>query len=216
MTDEPDPMSVMVAGLIHKLGRLLLSPNKAGRDDIITLQARYVAVLAEVAKFLKAAGAQLKAAGHEDISLKILVLADAIEQLRNGTVADVLQHTPVGGRGPDGIVLWGLRHEVVIGLECLLRSRKFKTHEKTAKYIADEYPVFDRLKRDPSDSLTTSILSWRRRINDGDVPEAEDVLAHQRRFFEQYGGDDRSPNEMFAVGEQLLAQAAERVTKAVL
>ena len=120
------------------------------------------------------------------------------------------------GRGPDGIVPWSLRHEVVIGLECFLTSKKFKTKKKAAKHIADNYPVFDRLKRDPGESLTTSILSWRRCIDDGDVPEeAEDFLEHERRFFAQHGGENRSPAEMFALGERLLAQAAERTTKAV-
>jgi len=214
MTDEPDqrdPAAVMAnrTALIQNLRRWLLSPNKAGQEDITTLQDRYVAALGEVAHFLTAAG-------EEDLALKFIGLAGAIGQLRNGTVADVVRPTPAGGRGPDGIVPWSLRHEVVIGLKCFLISRKFKTQEKAAKYIADEYPtVFDRLKRDPSASLAKSILSWRRRINDGDVPGAEDMLAHERSFFEQYGGDNRSPAEMFALGERLLAQAAERTTKAV-
>jgi hypothetical protein len=34
-------------------------------------------------------------------------------------------------------------------------------------------------------------------------------------FFEQYGGDNRSSAEMFALGEQTLAQAKELTAKAV-
>jgi hypothetical protein len=178
-----------------------------------------VAALIEWTKFLGAAGAS------EDITLKIVGLADAIGQLQNGTVADVVRPTRGGGRGPDGIVAWSLRYDVFIGLECILRSGKTKTIEKAAKYIADNYyPVFDRLKRNPKASfdrlkrnrkasLAKAILSWRRRINDGKVPEAEDMLAHQRSFFKQHG--DSSPAEWFALGERLLAQAADRTTKAV-
>jgi hypothetical protein len=215
MTDKPDqmpnPAAVMAnrAVLIRNLRFFLLSPNKkkAGHDNITTLQSRYVAALGEVAHFLTAVG-------EEDLALKFIGLADAIGQLKNGTVADVVRPTPAGGRGPDGIVPWSLRHEVVIGLKCILG--KMKTKGKAAKYIADRYPVFDRLKRNPEASLASSILSWRRRIDDGAVPEeAEDILAHERRFFAQYGGENRSPAEMFALGEQLLAQAAERTTRAV-
>ena len=100
-----------------------------------------------------------------------------------------------------------------IGLECFLISRKFKTKEKAAKYIADKYPVFDRLKRNPRASLATSILSWRRRIEEGKVPEAEAVLAYRRSFFEQYR--DLPPTEMSALGERRLAEAAENTTKAI-
>jgi hypothetical protein len=207
MTDEPDqlpdPTAVMAnrAVLIQRL-RVLLLPH----DDVITLQSQYVVALGAVAKFLAAEG-------EKDLALKIIGLADAIGQLRNGTVADVVRPTLAGGRGPDGIVVWSLRAEVDKGLECILG--KMKTREKAAKYIADKYPDFNRLKRNPEASLAKSILSWRRRINDGDVPEAEDILAHRRIFFEQYGGDNHSPAEMFALGERLLAQAAERTTKAV-
>jgi hypothetical protein len=207
MTGKPKaPKAAAVAALMREL-RVLRRPHR----DVIALQSQYVVALGHFAKFLAAES-------RKDEALKIVGLAGAIGQLRNGTVADVLRPAPFGGgRGPDGIVPWSLRHEVVIGLKCFLISRKFKTQEKAAKYIADKYPtVFDRLKRDPSASLATSILSWRRRIDDGDVPEeAEDLLAHERRFFAQHGGENRSPAEMFALGEELLAEAAERTTKSV-
>jgi hypothetical protein len=211
MTDEPDrlpdPAAVMAnrAALMRGL-RVLLRPYR----NRVALQSQYVVALGAFTKYLAAEGAK-------DEALKILGLADAIGQLKNGTVADVLRPTPAGGRSPDGIMVWSLRAEVDKGLECFLRSRKFKTQEKAAKYIADKYSVvFNRLKRTPKASLARSILSWRRRINEGDVPEeAEDVLAHRRDFFEQHGGENRSPAEMFALGEELLAQAAERTTKSV-
>jgi hypothetical protein len=164
--------------------------------------------LYQVTNFLKASGAS------EDIVRGFIYLTDAIGQLRNGTVADVVRRTPAGGHGPDGTVVWSLRAEVDKGLECILRSGKMKTQD-AAKYVAYNYPVFNRLKRKPKASLAKSILSWRRRINDGKVPEAEDVLAHRRSFFEQHGGDNRSPAEMFALGERLLAEAAELTAKAV-
>lgn len=215
MTDEPDrlpdPAAVMAnrAELIQKLRLWLLSPNKAGpEEDIITLQSRYVTAMAEFALWLTAAG-------EKDLALKIMVLEDALRSLRYGTVEALLQPAQGIGRGPDGMVRWGLRVDVVIGLECFLTSKRFKTKKKAAKHIADKYPVFDRLKRNRKDSLVGSILNWQRCINNGDVPEAEAVRAHQRSFFEQYGGDNRSPAEMFELGERQLALAAEHTTKAI-
>jgi hypothetical protein len=216
MTDEPNqlPKAAAVAVLIERL-RVLLSPHD---DDVIKLQSQFVVALGSVAKFLAGEG-------RKDLALKFIGLADAIGQLKNGIVADVVRPTPGVGRGPDGIVVWSLRHEVVKGLE-LIRG-KMGTIEKAAKYIADNYPGFDRLKRNPKASfdrlkrnrkasLAKAILSWRRRIYDGDVPEAEvDTLAHHRSFFEQYGSENRSRAEMFALGKRLLDQAAERTTKAV-
>jgi hypothetical protein len=208
MTDKPDQlldpavvMASLAALLIERL-RVLQSPH----DDEITLQSHYAMALGAVAKFLTAVG-------EGDLALKFIGLADAIVQLRNGTVADVVRRKPAGRHGPDGNLRWGMRAEVDKGLECILRSGKMKTIEKAAKYIAKNYPAFDRLKRKPNASLPTSITSWRRLINDGDVPQAEDILAHRRSFFEQYG--DLPPTEMFELAKQLLAQAAERTTKAV-
>ena len=97
MTDEPEQMPNPAAvmrnreELIHQLRRWLLSPNKAGGpDDIITLQARYVAALGEVETFLRAAG-------EDDLALKFVGLAGAIGELRNGTVADVVRSAAAGG-----------------------------------------------------------------------------------------------------------------------
>jgi hypothetical protein len=200
MTAKPEAPKA-VAALIQEL-RVLLRPHR----DVVALQSQFVVALGHLGKFLAAQG-------EKDLALKFIGLAGVIGELRNGAVAQVLRPTPGGGRGPDGIVLWSLRHEVVKAL--FLISGKMKTTEKALKYIADNYPVFDQLKRTPKASLAKSIVSWRRRINKGDVPEAEDMLAHQRRFFEQYGGENRSPAEMFELGKQLLAEAAERTTKAV-
>jgi hypothetical protein len=208
MTDEPDQMSdpavvmASLAALLIERLRVLQSPH----DDVITLQSHYAVALWAVAKFLDKAG-------EKDLALKIIVLEDALVQLRHGTVADVVRPTSADTRGPDGILLWSQRHEVVKGLECILRSRKMKTIESAAKYIAKNYPAFDRLKRNTDASLPTSIASWRSGIRKGKVPGAEDMLAHERSFFEQYG--DLPPTEMFELAKQLLAQAAERTTKAM-
>jgi hypothetical protein len=189
--------------LIHNLNVALATPLKV--DDTITLQARYVVALGHVAKFLQASGAS------EEIVLKFIGLADAIGQLKNGTVAEVVRPAEAGGRGPDGIVAWTLRAEVVIGLECILRSRKLRWITEAARHIARKYPIFNRLKRDHDDDLETAMLSWRRRIRDGKAPASEEIAAHQEKFFEEHN----DPAEMFALGEQLLAEAAERTTKAV-
>jgi hypothetical protein len=214
MTDEPDqtpnPAAVMRnrEALLQNLGNIF-PISEADQSDIVKLQSWYMLALNQVTNFLVASGASA------DVVRGFIYLTDAIGQLRNGTIANVVCPVPANRQGPDGIVVWSLRAEVVKGLECILRSGKMKKLEDAAKHIAKKYPAFDRLKRHPERSLKTSILSWRRRINDGMVPEAEDVLAHQRSFFEQRRGDNCSPAEMFALGERLLTQAAEHTTKAV-
>jgi hypothetical protein len=190
-------------GLIHNLRVVLATPVKA--DDAITLQARYVIALGYVAEFLRASNAS------EEVVFKFLGLADAIGQLKNGTVAEVVRPAEAGGRGPDGIVAWSLRAEVVIGLECLLKSRKLRGKAEAARHIAAKYPIFNRLKRDPDDKLVTSMLSWRRRIRDGVVPASEEIAAHEKKFFEEHN----DAPDMFGLGERLLAEAAGRTTKAV-
>lgn len=214
MTDNPDKTPNLAAvmrnreALLQNLGNIF-PISKADQDDIIKLQSWYMYALKQVTDFLKASGAS------ENVVGGFIYLTDAIGQLRNGTVADVVRHTPAGREGPDGLIVWSLRADVVIGLECILRSGKMKKLEDAAKHIEKNYPAFNRLKRHPERSLKTSILSWRRRINDGMVPEAEDVLAHQCTFFELHRGDNCSPAEMFALGKRLLAEAAERTPKAV-
>jgi hypothetical protein len=206
VTDEskPNPSAGMVNRevLIHNLRLSFRSPAKAGRDSIGLLQARYVRALYDVAGFLTSIGA------GDDIARKFIELADAIGQLRNGTVADIVRPATVGGRGPDGLIVWSLRAEVAIGLECLVRSRKMKKG-KAAEYIAENWPEFDRLKRNTGASLKGSILSWRRNIDQRNAPEANDLLAHERKFFEQHGAA-----EMFALGEQVLANAAAETSRA--
>ena len=141
-------------------------------------------------------------------------MTDAIGQLKNGTVASVVQRATPGNRGPDGLIVWSYRHDVVIGLECILRSRKIEGKKRgAAKYIADNYPDFDRLKRDADNSLAVSIVSWRRLFKEKNVPESEDFQQRQSEFFERHG--ELSPAEMFELGKQHLALAAELTTRAV-
>jgi hypothetical protein len=93
VTDEPNPAAVMAnrEALLRNLEIVFGSPNKAGGpDDIATLQARYVVALGHVAGFLNASRA-------EGLALKFLELADAIGQLKNGTVADVVRPAAAGG-----------------------------------------------------------------------------------------------------------------------
>jgi hypothetical protein len=186
MTEKPDQMPNPAAvmrnreALLQNLGNIF-PISEADQNKVIKLQSWYMLALDQVTNFLKASGAS------GDIVEGFIYLTGAIRELRNGTVADVVQPTPAGRHGPDGVVVWCLRADVAIGLECILRSGKKKTKEKAAKYIAGKYPVFNRLKRKPGASLTTSMLSWRRRINDRDVPEADDVLSHQRSFLSNKG-----------------------------
>jgi hypothetical protein len=84
---------------------------------------------------------------------------------------------------------------------------------QAAEYVAKKYPIFDRLKRKPGASLTTSILSWRDRINAGKVPEGIN-MPDQRSFFQQHRSNHLSPTEMFALGEHVLREAAKDTTRA--
>jgi hypothetical protein len=207
VTDEPNPAAVMAnrEALLQNLGNIF-PISEADQSDVIKLQSWYMLALKQVIDFLKAARAS------EDTVRGFIFLMDAIGQLRNGTVADVVRSSRIG-RGPDGLVVWSYRHEVVIGLECILKSGKMKGKKAAAQHIADNYEPFHRLKRDTNDSLKKSILSWRRYIHDKKVPESEDFQKRQREFFEQHSG--LSSAEMYALGEQLLAEAAEHTLKAV-
>jgi hypothetical protein len=204
---EPDPTQVAadLAVLIHNLRNVFCTPTKPNHDDPI--QARYAVALGQVAEYLG------RHEAGDDIARRFIELAGAMSGLCNGTVADVLRPATVGGRGPDGLVIWSYRAGVVKGLECILRSRKITTKKAAAEHIASKYTVFDRLKRNPGASLEKSILSWQRYINEGKVPASEDVQAHQHKFFEQH---NYPPTEMFALGERVLAEAAEIVMRAAL
>ena len=176
------------------------SPTKPGGDRVLALQARYTLALAILAKFLERYGCK-------DVADRFTELGAALIEQR-WTTADGIRRAKAGGDPPDGLALWSRRAMVVEGLECILKSGKM-TLKNAAKYIANNYPVFDRLKRHPDRSLSTSIISWRRAIREGkNIPAIEEILAHQHRVLQ---GD---PAVMFARGEQLLAEAAEDTTKA--
>jgi hypothetical protein len=93
-------------------------------------------------------------------------------------------------------------------LECIVRSRKMRL-QAAAKYIAKKYPVFDRLKRNPSDSLAKSIISWRRYYNEGRGHEyvREEMAKHY---------EPRPPDKMFEYAETFLQKAAKVVAQAAL
>jgi hypothetical protein len=171
-------------------------------DRVVTLQSGYVVALLNVAKFLERAGVE------SDIARKFVELADAIGGLPNGVVTDPVRPAIAGGRGPDGHVLWGLRADVCIALECFVRAGQ--SREKAVEEIAKKYPAFERLKRNPGATLKGSILSWRKHISKADVPAADQILAHEREFLEVRRS--LSHKEMRAVGEELLRQAA-RITE---
>jgi len=81
-----------------------------------------------------------------------------------------------------------------------------QSRDQAAKEIARKYPAFERLKRNASAKLNASILSWRKRISMADVPAGDQLLAHERQFLE--ARHHLSPQEIRAVGEELLRQAA--------
>jgi hypothetical protein len=186
------------ATLTNNLRFLFGTAVKPTADRVVTLQSRYVVALANVAMFLERSGVE------REIARKFVELADAIGNLRNGVVTDPVRPAIAGGRGPDGHVIWGLRADVCIGLECFVKAGQ--SRDQAAKEIAKEYPAFERLKRNANAKLNASILSWRKHINNADVPAGDQLLAHERQFLEVRR--HLSPREIRAVGKELLRQAA--------
>jgi len=119
-----------------------------------------------------------------------------------------LRPPKASGRTYDSLTLWIPRAYVVVGLECILRSGKMKLQD-AARYIAKEYPVFNRLKRNPSHCLAKSIISWRRYYNEGRGYEyvREEMAKHY---------EPRPPDKMFEYAEAFLQRAAKIVDQAVL
>ena len=200
----PDVKDVVDLSTLLQFLRYCFTPAKAGhKDDPTLLQARYVSALGGVAQFLARSG------GHEGICRRMLELASAIDNLRNGTVADVLRPTSFGGgRGPDSTATWSYRADVVNGLELLRRSGK--SLPDAAAYIEKRYPILNRLKRDAGDSLKEAILAWRKSINSGKTPISKDALAAQKSLFRMHG-ENRSQQEFLVLGEQLLKELVEKI-----
>jgi hypothetical protein len=200
----PDVNDVVDLSTLLQFLRYCFTPAKAGhKDDPTLLQARYVAALGGVAQFLARSGAD------EGVCRRMLELASAIDNLRNGTVADVLRPTSFGGgRGPDSIATWSYRGDVVMGLEFLRRSGK--SLPDAAEYIEKRYPILNKLKRDAGDSLKEAILAWRKSINGGKAPISKDALATQESLFRKHG-KNRSQKEFLALGEQLLKELAGKI-----
>src|SRR6516165_3887979 len=155
MKAKPDPAAVMDD--LRELERKLSNAFKTESNDPDAMQLRFSVALTAVANFLTG-GAGI----DEEIAHKFIESASAMME---GSLPFL--HPPkANGRTYDSQVIWNYRCYVVIGLECIVRSGKMKLQE-AARYIAKEYPVFNRLKRNPSDSLATSIISWRRYFDEG-------------------------------------------------
>jgi hypothetical protein len=226
MTTKPDPAAVIanLEVLTNKLCDVFEAKGDYAKamQDSSAMQGSYKNALTAVAWFLARSGV------NEDIAHRFAELATAFDQLPLGIVADFFRPAKVGGRGPDGTADWIWRTGVVIGLDYILRSKKMENREKAAEYIAGNYPIFHRLKRNPRASLSTSILSWQRTILRliKDNPRAslqksmptwqQSVLkAIPRGFFEPHDlPSDEMFDEMFARGERVLAKAAEETLKA--
>jgi hypothetical protein len=190
------------ATLANNLGYAFGGTLKPTADRVMNLQSRYALALVEVAHFFE------RSRVGDDIARKFVELADAIGGLRKGTVAEVLRPASAGGRGPDGHVIWGLRADVCIALECFVRAGEGR--DKAAGEIARLYPALDRLKRNANAKLKASILSWRKHINNADIPAGDQRLACERAFFQARAA--LSPREMRAVGKELLQKVA-RITE---
>jgi len=139
--------------LVAKLTRAYEHAFKETKADPTNF---YVVALTAVANFLE------KSDVKNEIAHKFIELASFI---REGSLP-FLRPPKAGGRTYDSQAIWVSRAYAVVGLECILRSGKMKLQD-AARYIAKEYPVFNRLKRNPSHCLAKSIISWRRYYNEG-------------------------------------------------
>ena len=196
MKAKPDPAAVMAE--LRVLERKLSNAFEAEADYANAMQVRYTVALTAVANFLWRAGID------EEIAHKFIELASAINE---GSIP-FLRPPKASGRTYDSQALWAHRACVVIGLECILRSRKKKLQE-AASYIARKYPIFDRLKRNPSASLPKSIISWRRYFEEGRGHEN-----FRAKMAEHY--QSRDPTKMFEYGERVLKKTAKIVAQAAL
>jgi hypothetical protein len=186
-----------IANLIVLESRLVRA-FKTESNDPDAMQLRYSVALTAVANSLWRAGIE------EEIAHKFIVLASAIKE---GSIP-FLRPQKASGRTYDSQVIWNYRCYVVIGLECILRSEKMKLQD-AARYIAKEYPVFNRLKRNPSDSLATSIISWRRYFDEGKGYEY--LRATMDMFYQPCDSA-----EMFERAKRALRSAAEDAARAPL
>jgi hypothetical protein len=193
---KPDPAAVMTD--LRVLESKLSNAFEAEADYANAMQVRYAVALTAVANFLMGAGIE------EEIAHKFIELASAIKE---GSIP-FLRPPKASGRTYDSQVIWNYRCYVVIGLEFILRSRKMKLQD-AARYIAKEYPVFDRLKRNPSDSLPKSIISWRRYFNEGKGYEY--LRASMEKFYQPCVSV-----EMFERAKRALRVAAEDTARAPL
>jgi len=197
MKAKPDPAAVMAD--LRVLDRKLSNAFKTESNDPDAMQLRFSVALTAVANFLTG-GAGI----DEEIAHKFIELASGMKE---GSLPFL--HPPkANGRTYDSQALWAHRACVVIGLECILRSRKKKLQE-AARYIAKEYPDFNRLKGNPSHSLATSIISWRRYFGEGRGYEY-----FRAKMAEHY--QSRDPTKMFEYGESVLKQTAKVVAQAAL
>jgi hypothetical protein len=199
---KTDVVMAALEAMTRGLHFVFRTPEKPGVNHVTAVQARYALALADnVAKFMRDAGV------GDDIAQRFEELATAILGLRRGIVTDPVRAAEIGGRSSDGLTAWLLRADIVLGLECLIRSQKFNTLKKAAQHVAKRFPKeFDRLKRNPGDDLASSILSWRTRINKRKAPGGDNILAYQHRFFEDHG--HLSHDEWIAEAERVLAEAA--------
>jgi hypothetical protein len=197
MTTKPDPPTVMAVlkVLESKLSNAL---EEAKADPTNLMQDFYVVALTAVANFLE------KSDVKNEIAHKFIELASFIQE---GSLP-FLRSPKAGGRTYDSQAFWVPRAYAVVGLECILRSGKMNLRD-AAKYIAKKYPVFNQLKRGSSDSLPTSIISWRRYYNEGRGYEyvREEMAKHY---------EPRPPDEMFEYAKAFLQKAAKIVAQAAL
>jgi hypothetical protein len=192
---KPDPAAVIAD--LKVLESKLSNAFEAKADYPNAMQDRYTVALTAVANFLTGA-----AGIDEEIAHKFIELASA---MREGNLPFL--HPPeTGGRTYDSQAKWNYRSYVVIGLECILKSKKMKLQE-AARYIAKKYPIFNRLKRNPSDCLEKSIIAWRRYFADGTGYEYLRVASE--KFYQPC-----DPAEMFERAKRALRAAAENTAKA--
>ena len=145
--------------LTDSLRRAFRTPDTdtKGVDAALMLQERYVIALRSIARFTKDTGI------GNDVAERLMDLATAIFDLRDGIPSPLFYHPSRLGRSRDGSGMWGLRASAAVGMYCLMGAdaqRDKKGDERAAADIALDYQGLSCLVRDEGDSLLSSLLSW--------------------------------------------------------
>jgi hypothetical protein len=135
---------------------------------------RYCVALQRIASFFEHALRQ------PFIAHNLTTLANALLQLNEGVVTQLLARPAISNRPKEADEIWISRARVVLGLECLVQGGQ--TRKKAAEFIARKYPDLKGLQQGgtkANTSLAKNILSWDTRFRDESLRDGGAIDAFQ-------------------------------------